>query len=361
MDRKMNAGELREYINKKYFAPARKRGDERIEVRAGDIQKYNIPNVCSVMKRSKIEAKYHVKIVGIRDGDNRENEEARDGVSYRVTYKLLPNDPSQGIIVPIDEGSLNLLNTGGGPAVEAAGTVRVVPRQNGGHFQLQDPDEFLNDSGIDWIKVICNSTYWVSKEAFKIITEKNCALYSPGVFYPYCTRKQQTKKVVWKDIDGHHRYLDLNHKPQDAISQSLLGRSWGCVKGYTCCHIYGGEYINTVDTGWKGFTSVANIVLVPQPLKALTDHYAPVMEFFKYVSFKRYGFEPVGTDLVISNLELLDERYEEYVCMVKELPLFNGFQEVYLRKIKEYAEASNPVDDTEVAEWKSRVQENTNA
>ena len=85
----VNADEIREYINQKYFLPAREKGEQEVEVMAGNIRNFDQAGVCQVMRGDKIQRRYNVEIVGMRDGKGRVDSEARPGVYFSVTYRLL--------------------------------------------------------------------------------------------------------------------------------------------------------------------------------------------------------------------------------------------------------------------------------
>lgn len=59
-------------------------------------------------------------------------------------------------------------------------------------------------------------------------------------------------------------------------------------KDYEVCHIWG----NPGDRRY--YASIANLVLLPRAIAALSDHSDDVKDLLKYEAFKRFGFKPDG-------------------------------------------------------------------
>ncbi|MGI6285915.1 hypothetical protein SEF58_08865 [Neomoorella humiferrea] len=81
----ISADLIREFIKDNYFEPAKRRGEEQLRLRSGDIhKKMNLHNryplVCSVMRGRKIERICDVKII---------KTEGSDGANFYVTYSLV--------------------------------------------------------------------------------------------------------------------------------------------------------------------------------------------------------------------------------------------------------------------------------
>jgi len=160
--------------------------------------------------------------------------------------------------------------------------------------------DLYSEIGINWKEIILKTSYWVSKDTYDLIGDKT----SRGVYYPFSIRIQKDN-AGWKEINNEWLFTAQNQKPQDALSFSLTGKSWGTIKKswpagkkFTCCHIY--DKKNTKD--WKTYTNVANLILVPQPLKSITDHDIEVVEFLKRISYTLYDWKPEN-----SNVQKLDK------------------------------------------------------
>lgn len=73
------ADDIREFVNENYFRPARKKNQNIVEVRAGDVSRLmelmnNIPAVCGAIGANKMEAKYNVRKtdeIGPQNGANK--------------------------------------------------------------------------------------------------------------------------------------------------------------------------------------------------------------------------------------------------------------------------------------------------
>ena len=62
-----------------------------------------------------------------------------------------------------------------------------------------------------------------------------------------------------------------------------------CFNDYEACHIW---ELTTDDRRY--YTSIANLVLIPRSLAALSDHFPAVKALLQYEAFKRFGFLPAG-------------------------------------------------------------------
>lgn len=92
----MNAEEIREYINKKYFEHARKTGAKEITLKAGDIaseikMSSRQPAVCGAMNGERIQKNYNVKLIGVRTGDNvgQKDKKIKHAREIWYTYEIL--------------------------------------------------------------------------------------------------------------------------------------------------------------------------------------------------------------------------------------------------------------------------------
>ncbi len=97
------AHEIRRYVAATYIAPARRRGEQRVQVVAGDVHrglrlKNLVPNVCQVLKSRKFQEENHLEI--------EDTSGPPSGMGTRMTYVYrLLNDtqqagPTSGNTVP---------------------------------------------------------------------------------------------------------------------------------------------------------------------------------------------------------------------------------------------------------------------
>ncbi len=90
--------------------------------------------------------------------------------------------------------------------------------------------------------------------------------------------------------------LDKNNYANNAIRRAVcegLKRKYGVsvepndFEGFEACHIWEDSCYDE-----RYHTSVANLVLIPRCLAALTDHCTAVRDLLKYKAFNRFGFKP---------------------------------------------------------------------
>ena len=201
----------------------------------------------------------------------------------------------------------------------------LITNRNPLSYGLPPTQDILEKINVNWVEIVCRSSYWVSKDIFDYITENN-RVNVPGVFYPYCVRKQSIRSPKWIKDKGRVIYLDLNHAPQKAMGLIVSGKTFqAACEGYACCHIYGNPY--TKD--WKSFTCVGNLILIPKELKSFTDHHKEVMECLKYIAYKRYNWSP-------ENDTPPSKDYTQYIQLINEIPPLNGFDKIYNLCLEKY-------------------------
>ena len=185
-------------------------------------------------------------------------------------------------------------------------------------------NDYLRTLSIDFPKLILQTSYWVSKELFDFLTENN-NVDAPGVFYPYTIRKQGVNPH-WEEIDQGKRYLDTNHRAQNALSYSLVGKTFqAAFSEYSCCHIYGRS------KDWKSFTCIGNIVLVPKSLKSLTDHNDDVMRCLEKIAYLRYNWKPDEREITI------DDQTKVLANLVREVGIsLEEFEGIWIREMTKH-------------------------
>ena len=198
-------------------------------------------------------------------------------------------------------------------------------------------NEFLRTISVDFSKLILQTSFWVKKEVFDFITDNN-KVDAPGVFFPYTIRKQGSSPH-WEETNEGRRYLDLNHRAQDALAYSLVGKSFQATfSGYACCHIYGRKF----SRDWKSFTCIGNMVLVPKSLKSLTDHNDDVMKCLEQIAYLRYNWKPDEREIII------DDQTKILANLVKEVGIpLEDFKEIWFRETNKHRESyKNTFNDT---------------
>lgn len=196
-------------------------------------------------------------------------------------------------------------------------------------------NDILKSLPIDFSKLILLTSFWVKKDIFHFIT-KNSKVDALGVFYPYTIRKQgselQGSTPQWKEITEGKRFLDLNHKAQNALSYSLIGKSFqAAFSDYTCCHIYGGRRY-THD--WKCFTCVGNVILVPKSLQSLTDYNEEVTNCLKQIAYLKYGWKPDDQEIII------DEKTKDLLDFTNEIEIsLESFKTVWYNELDKHRES----------------------
>ena len=139
-------------------------------------------------------------------------------------------------------------------------------------------------------RIVGQLTRWVDPETFHLLP----------VWYPELARKQPLYKAGWISPQtnlGNPKF-EGNTKANAALSRAL-GVSKKSRPGWTCCHIWGND-----DTSFgKGssevndpryYSCIANMVLLPTPLKAFTDAVPQVKAALRLAAFHLYGFLPEG-------------------------------------------------------------------
>jgi hypothetical protein len=70
--------------------------------------------------------------------------------------------------------------------------------------------------------------------------------------------------------------------------------SYTYFRGYAACHIW------DLPDDRRYYASIANLVLIPRSLAALSDHFPEVRNLLRLEAYKRFGFIPDGMPLPAS-------------------------------------------------------------
>ncbi len=139
-------------------------------------------------------------------------------------------------------------------------------------------------------RVVGNLARWVDPETFRLLP----------VWHPELARKQPLYKTGWAHPQTNRGMpkFEGNTKANAALSRAL-GVAKKARPDWTCCHIWGND-----DTSFsKGesevndpryYSCIANMVLLPTPLKAFTDAVPQMKAALRLAAFHLYGFLPAG-------------------------------------------------------------------
>ncbi len=138
---------------------------------------------------------------------------------------------------------------------------------------LEGYDEVLNI-------LIARTALWANPAVHEHLLAKGTPAKCPKVRRMRISRGERRGDI----IDGIR--LDDNTYANNAIKWAIgVGRK--NIRGYETCHIW-------EDTCYdeRYHTVIANLVLLPRPLAALTDHYAPTQNILKYRAYELYKWHP---------------------------------------------------------------------
>ena len=140
-------------------------------------------------------------------------------------------------------------------------------------------------AGVDYIKLVADTARWVHPEIFG---------YLP-VWYPEVARADLIYNAKWSKVCKNARRdaekREANQRAAAALKVALDAKK---SENWTCCHIWG-EHANftrenAVVKDARYYSCVANTVLVPTPLKALTDALPDVKAVLRAAAFHLYGW-----------------------------------------------------------------------
>ncbi len=129
---------------------------------------------------------------------------------------------------------------------------------------------------------------WVDPEIFRLLP----------VWHPETARKQALFKAGWQEVQTNNGKpkFEGNSKANAALSRAL-GISKKARPNWSCCHIWGNDDAsfskgNSEVNDPKYYSCIANMVLLPNPLKAFTDSVPEVKSALRLAAFQLYGFLP---------------------------------------------------------------------
>lgn len=153
---------------------------------------------------------------------------------------------------------------------------KITKHSKCGHHEVTRACRDLN---LNLVKLVARTAIWAHPEAIaQLQSEKN----NPSALWSFnCRRakKGETRRIIEKD----GCYTDDNsiaNRALKAVTNHITKPGT-----YTVCHIYEQSCYDP-----KYHTSLCNLVLLPMPLAALSDHNPEVIAALKYHSYILYDF-----------------------------------------------------------------------
>jgi len=142
---------------------------------------------------------------------------------------------------------------------------------------------------VDVLNLIVHTAKWVHPDTFR---------YLP-LWYPEYWRGARRYNATWTK-GSHNNKRDQPKHEANEHAQIALKRALGIFNqklwpNWTCCHIWAVDdpkfqRINTVVKDSKYYSCVGNMVLLPSPLKALTDSLPEVKTLLRVCAWNLYGW-----------------------------------------------------------------------
>jgi hypothetical protein len=147
-----------------------------------------------------------------------------------------------------------------------------------------------SDLSIPVMALIVRTARWVDP---RVMTEL-------PVWYPAFHRGMPLFQADWKTpqmLRKDARYLETNMRANKALHAALGGKH----PNWTCCHIWGYSDATFREKGSltydpRYYTCIANMVLLPTPVKALTDSMPDVQQALRVCCWYLYGWTPEPAD-----------------------------------------------------------------
>jgi hypothetical protein len=190
---------------------------------------------------------------------------------------------------------------------------------------LDELEQACKNAGISLMPLLAATCRWVDPETFRRLPiwypefHRGAPIYDAKYERQYTNTKRGTSEAVPK--------TEPNIQAGKAIRQAMgIPVSW---RGYnwTVCHIWGiddpaFQQSNVIVRDPCYYSCVGNTVLLPTPLKALTDSMPEVKHMLRVCAYNLYGWVPV-----VPNAPELEERIE----LVRKGVVFNDYPESWPR------------------------------
>ena len=146
------------------------------------------------------------------------------------------------------------------------------------------------EMGIPVMDLIVRTARWVDPDVVSALP----------VWYPAFHRGMELFKADWKtpQLDKEQkRSLETNYRANWTMDAAVGGKG----PNWTCCHVWGYSDPTFQEKGSltydsRYYTCVPNLVLLPTPVKALTDSMPEVQHALRVCSWHLYGWTPDPTD-----------------------------------------------------------------
>ena len=158
------------------------------------------------------------------------------------------------------------------------------------------------DARISLMPLVCATCKWVDPETFRRLPvwypeyHRRAPIYDASYTRQYTNTRKTTGEVLNKTEPNIHA--------SKAIRQAMgLPVGW---RGYnwTVCHIWGIDdpafrQSNIIIQDPRYYSCVANMVLLPTPLKALTDSAPEIKHMLRVCAYRIYGWIPEVTGIPV--------------------------------------------------------------
>jgi hypothetical protein len=140
--------------------------------------------------------------------------------------------------------------------------------------------------GIPMMALIVQTARWADPRVVSILP----------VWYPAFHRRMPLFKADWKTpqlLRGKEQYPETNSRASWTINTAVGGKN----PNWTCCHVWGYSDSTFQEKGSltydpRYYTCLPNLVLLPTPVKALTDSMPEVQQALRVCSWHLYGWTP---------------------------------------------------------------------
>jgi|SRR5690554_369090 len=139
--------------------------------------------------------------------------------------------------------------------------------------------EALKKLNIDLVSLIAETSIWASQEACRIIENET----GSSTRYPTVRRGKHYERKG-EIIDGIR--IDDNTYANNAI-KNAIGINRKDIKNFDTCHIYPNTCYDE-----RYHTKIENLVLMPNSIAKLSDHFDDVKNALKYRAYELYGWYP---------------------------------------------------------------------
>jgi hypothetical protein len=143
------------------------------------------------------------------------------------------------------------------------------------------------------MRLLERTARWVDPQTFRLLPiwypefARGVFFYKANWSEPQLNKSRQTGEIIHKREGNVHANKALT---------SALGLRSGDRPNWSCCHIWGVDdssyqLSNSVVQDRRFFSCIANMVLLPTPLKAFTDYMKEVKAMLRICAYHLYGWQ----------------------------------------------------------------------